>query len=424
MRKITWLICVIVLLLTACSSQDSEPQTQEKEDQHFTDQQEDETEEKEEVKTDEATPAEDAKLPEANIVFSAFEEEPVPVETLDTQHMIKIEDKDITGTSIVYGDGEIVSFFLNHVYRYDVESKKEIWQTRFWDSPSQMFSLEKGILHYRGFKNIKGNVTTGEIVEEIEFDQDDGYEDDVAYRGVYRIGSTSQAVQVTNENTEKTVKLMENEEHDYIETALMDTIAATELDGLVSTYDNETGEQLAQKEFANDTRIFAKDGTDDLYIIDSPKENQYGHTFILVDGQTLEEKSKLLVNNASGGIYVANEQVFYHDPVEEMLVALDENLKEERYRIAVGGVSHQEVFDSDEQYIYLIDNDPEDPSLTNLFQFDAQTGEMKQYIQFPHMGITDFYRLDKKLYVKFDGTEAEDLFYVIDEEDVHRSMDK
>lgn len=40
------------------------------------------------------------------------------------------------------------------------------------------------------------------------------------------------------------------------------------------------------------------------------------------------------------------------------------------------------------------------------------------------MGITDFYRLDKKLYVKFDGTEADDLFYVIDEEDVHRSMDK
>src|SRR5699024_11219561 len=124
--------------------------------------------------------------------------------------------------------------------------------------------------------------------------------------------------------------LMENEEHDYIETALMDTIAATELDGLVSTYDNETGEQLAQKEFANDTRIFAKDGTDDLYIIDSPKENQYGHTFILVDGQTLEEKSKLFVNNASGGIYVANEQVFYHGPVEELLVALDENLKQER----------------------------------------------------------------------------------------------
>src|SRR5699024_9690994 len=162
---------------------------------------------------------------------------------------------------------------------------------------------------------------------------------------------------------------------------------------------------------ANDTRIFAKDGTDDLYIIDSPKENQYGHTFILVDGQTLEEKSKLFVNNASGGSYVANEQAFYHDPVEKMLVALDENLKEERYRIAVCVVSQQEVIDSDGLSIYLVDDALEDSRLTQLLLFEAHAGEMTQYSQGPDMGITDFYRLDKQLYVKFDRAEADDLFY-------------
>lgn len=422
MQKTMVTMIITLLLLVACSSNENETNVNKNNYDHNEIELDYEDENLASNEENTAEEEENEAFPQGEVVFSEFEENPIPVEELDDKNMIKIDDEEISGLAIVYGEGELVSIFLNHTYRYNVETKEEIWQARNWGSPSQMFSLKDGILHYRGFSNIKGNVTTGEIEEKIDFDEETGYENYVAYNGPYRIGLTRNGVQVTNEETGKTVKLGEARD-DYIETALMESVAATELDNIVTTYDNETGETLAEKEFPGDTVIFGRDGTDDLYAVFKPVENQYGYTFVLLDGKTLEEKAEYFVNNANGGLFAANDHVFYHDPVEEMIVALDGDLTEERYRMEVGGLSEHEPFYAYEDFIYFIDSDPEDKSVQNLIQFDAATGDVEQYIQFPHLKIREFYVLDGKIYAQFDGTEAEYLYYVIDKEDVHRSMD-
>jgi len=302
-----------------------------------------------------------------------------------------------------------------------LDTKKVIWEARNWDSFSQMFSLKDGVLHYRGFSNLKGDVKTGDIVEKIEFDDEVGYENYVQYNEPYRIGLTNIGVQVTNEETDNTEQLIDG--GDYIATALMENVAATELDNVVTTFDSETGEQLAEKEFEGTTEIFSRDGTDELYAIVDPVENQYGYNFILLDGTTLEEKASYFVNNANGGLYVANDVVFYYDPMEETIVALDGELTEELYRIEAS-VSGDPIYYTYGDSVYFIDHAPQEPSKQNLLQINAQTGEMEQFIQFPDMFIREFYILDDKMYVQIDGDGTEFEYYVIDEKDVHRSMDK
>src|SRR5699024_12087563 len=98
-------------------------------------------------------------------------------------------------------------------------------------------------------------------------------------------------------------------------------------------FDSEKGEQLAEKEFEGKTEMCSRDCTDVLYAIVDPVENQYGYNVILLDGTTLEEKASYFVNNANGGLYVANDVVFYYDPMEETIVALDGELTKELYRI-------------------------------------------------------------------------------------------
>src|SRR5699024_12104799 len=93
---------------------------------------------------------ENKPYPMAEVVFSEVDEEPTIVDELDDTQMIKIDDEEIAGQAIVYGDGEVVSIKLNRTYRYDLDTKKVIWEARNWDSFSQMFSLQDGVLHYPG----------------------------------------------------------------------------------------------------------------------------------------------------------------------------------------------------------------------------------------------------------------------------------
>lgn len=246
MQKTLIAMMITLLLLTACSSEENETKANENNNDNYEIEYDNENDNFENNEENETNEEESETFPQGDVVFSEYDENPTPVEELDDKNMIKIDDEDISGLAIVYGEGELVSIFLNRTYRYNVETKEEIWVAKNWGSPSQMFSLEDGILHYRGFSNIKGNVTTGEVEEKIDFDQETGYENYVAYNGPYRIGLTKDAVQVTNEETNKTVKLVDAH-GEYIGTALMTNIAATELDNIVTTYDSETGEKLAVK---------------------------------------------------------------------------------------------------------------------------------------------------------------------------------
>lgn len=420
MRKLVISVMMAVLFLVGCSSNNEETLHNDQNDDINTSENLNDNEELDD-NDGENNEEENEPYPMAEVVFSEVDEEPTLVDELDDTRMTKIDDEEIAGQAIVYGDGEVVSIKLNRTYRYDVDTKKVIWEARNWDSFSQMFSLKDGVLHYRGFSNLKGDVKTGDIVEKIEFDDEVGYENYVQYNEPYRIGLTNIGVQVTNEETDNTEQLIDG--GDYIATALMENVAATELDNVVTTFDSETGEQLAEKEFEGTTEIFSRDGTDELYAIVDPVENQYGYNFILLDGTTLEEKASYFVNNANGGLYVANDVVFYYDPMEETIVALDGELTEELYRIEAS-VSGDPIYYTYGDSVYFIDHAPQEPSKQNLLQINAQTGEMEQFIQFPDMFIREFYILDDKMYVQIDGDGTEFEYYVIDEKDVHRSMDK
>src|SRR5699024_6945785 len=115
--------------------------------------------------------------------------------------------------------------------------------------------------------------------------------------------------------------------------------------------------------------------------------------------------------------------VFYYDPMEETIVALDGELTKELYRIE-SSVSGNPIYYTYEDSVYFIDHAPQEPSTQNLLQINAQTAEMEQFIQFTDMFISEFYILDYKMYVQIDGGGTEFEYYVIDEKDVNRSMDK
>src|SRR5699024_1513771 len=144
-------------------------------------------------------------------------------------------------------------------------------------------------------------------------------------------------IRVTNEDTEQVVDILDVEPGEYVPAVLLKTKTITLEDEVLKSFDNETGEQLAEREIEKKSDLFKRAGTDDFYAVYSPVENKYGYQIMLIDGETLETKNEVYVKEANGDVMVTDAQVFYYDIVNGELVALDMDLTKENYRMEIGG---------------------------------------------------------------------------------------
>lgn len=368
----------------------------------------------------------EAEFPQGEVVYSVLEEEPTLAEEIDEDHLIRIDQEDFIGDKIIYGDGEVVAFKLNRSYRYDVETEKEIWRTNHTSSPDELVSLDDGEVLLTGFDIQKVRLSDAKIIEKIDFTDEEGYEDYIQYNDTYRLGSLMEVIRVTNEETGEAVDLLETEKGEYVPSVLMETLSATEQDNTITTYDNETGDVLAEKEYTGEVVMFGRNGTDDLYVSHEPERYEYGYALELLDGETLDVKSEFSAEMANGEVIVTDTSVFYYHVNDGQLVAIDGELTEERFRIEIGGENlEQEINElyTDGQSVYAFIKESGDIENQSLLQFDGETGEIIQYIQFPYFFLRDFYVLDEKIYIKFENQDGEELYYVLDLDDVHRTMD-
>src|SRR5690625_412920 len=126
MQKTMVTMIITLLLLVACSSNEDEIDVNKNNYDHNEIELDYEDENLASNEENTAEEEENEAFPQGEVVFSEFEENPIPVEELDDKNMIKIDDEEISGLAIVYGEGELVSIFLNHTYRYNVDNKEEI----------------------------------------------------------------------------------------------------------------------------------------------------------------------------------------------------------------------------------------------------------------------------------------------------------
>src|SRR5699024_1871802 len=137
MRKLVISVMMAVLFLVGCSSNNEETLHNDQNDDINTSENLNDNEELDD-NDGENNEEENEPYPMAEVVFSEVDEKPTLVDELDDTRMIKIDDEEIAGQAIVYGDGEVVAMKLNRTDRYDGDTKKGIGDARNGDSCSQM----------------------------------------------------------------------------------------------------------------------------------------------------------------------------------------------------------------------------------------------------------------------------------------------
>src|SRR5699024_5954763 len=171
-----------------------------------------------------------------------------------------------------------------------------------------------------------------------------------------------------------------------------------------------------EREIAEKSTLHKRAGQDEFYVDYSPVENQYGKQIMLIDAKTLETKKEIFVKDSNGEVIVTDAQVFYFDVMTGELVALNMDLTEENYRIEIGGemleynIHEFDVYD-EKLYLHLVENGNLDE--LRVLEVDSVTGEIEQDLLFPSYNLIDFYKLDEKLYLKFE-TRDEDFYYIVD----------
>ncbi|GGP15561.1 hypothetical protein [Oceanobacillus neutriphilus] len=436
MKKLMSFIFIIIVLLTACSSNDEDTEAEDSLPQ------ENNTEavEEENENTDTSAETDEGKetnssgeqdIPElerAEISTSLVDEELIPFEDLEDEKKFFIDDPELTEQRIYYGNQQVITLMDRDTMLFDLKNDKAVWEIgESAAGAGENVYLEENRLEFSTMKAfISVAIDSGDIVDQQPHEEEDGFENYININGKYRSGFDASHVHITNQDTGEKVDIPVAED-DYVETVLTENALVTKNEDLLTSYENASGEQLAESEMEGAQYIQTSGIGDDLYVFQT-EELSYDYTLTKMDAKTLEPEKQIYLKNANMVPVVTENAVYYYDSYDGELVSLDLDMEEELWRVDIDGEDYAYQFDKmlgDSDGVHAILR-PAGENKAVYLNLSYEDGEVLNFVATDYRfddNEHEFYLGDGKAYIRAlaDGGDG-NVFHVFDKENVHRDF--
>lgn len=419
-------VLLLVFVLAACGDSDNESESSLNEEAFGTE----ETTEGEEATEPEETKQEDSDneeipvLEQAEVKSTVEDIKVTNFKDLDDKKKAFIDDSELTEERIYYGDNAVIALNDSETLLYDLSAEEIVWESDKRNL-SVNSHIEDDKVYFSTFQEyLSLDIASGEIVDEYPFD--DSHEDYIQVNENYIFGMDLESFQIKNRETGEKVSIPLPEQ-EYYATALAENALVTEKDGKIASYDNSTGDKLAELEIDGHSAMIRTSGNgDDLYVFVSPEGLSYGYIVQKMDATTLEMEKKVDLENANFPPVVTENAIYYFDPPEGHIVAVDLSLEKELWRYDHEGNDrpyqiNAMIGDENGAHIMLGVSDFSHSVYLNL---DHNDGEILNFVELDH-GFHDnnneFYLADGKVYIRLKD-EGKNIFHVIDKENAHRAF--